>query len=162
MLSVSSLPVSMAMPLSRAKIAFRPPPRSSLPRMPQREVFLPPEVSLTAEPSGPAWLTYSMPASTRPYMVTLDWADADPAAARPIAANAIALRFMLSPCLCLLCESLAGRMVGDAHFQFAFGMQAFRGHGAAAGLGVSLASKPAHFPVSVWPRPFRPDFRIAA
>ncbi|MNF11160.1 hypothetical protein D3C80_2123100 [compost metagenome] len=84
-------------------MALSPPPRSSLPRMPQRDVFLPPEVSFTADPSGPAWLTYSIPASTSPYRVTLDWADADPAAASPIVAIAMAVRFMLSPLFeCLL------------------------------------------------------------
>ncbi len=48
-------------------MALVPPPRSSLPRKPQREVFFPPEMTRTTlSPAAFAWFTYSTPASIRP------------------------------------------------------------------------------------------------
>lgn len=77
---------------------FSPPPRSSLPRRPQREVFLPPDTRRAAPPPlAPAWFTYSMPASMMPYRVTLDWAAAVPAVASAAAASAIEVIFIGSP-----------------------------------------------------------------
>jgi hypothetical protein len=92
----SNWPLAMLMPLSSWNTAFSPPPRSSTPRKPQRDVFLPPETRRVAPPSLLAWFTYSTPASTMPYKVTLDCACA-PAAnpASPAQVTPTAAFFML-------------------------------------------------------------------
>ncbi|MNN38684.1 hypothetical protein D3C81_1526920 [compost metagenome] len=83
-------PVSISKPDSRVKMPFRPPPRSSTPRRPQREPDRLPEFMRTAVwplPPG-TWLATSTPASTMPYRVTLDadWARAAPDVAQVAAA----------------------------------------------------------------------------
>src|SRR5437868_2712149 len=74
------MPVSPLKPLSSAKMACLPPPRSSVPRTPQRLGDKPPELRATLFwPFGPVarlWLLYSILASTTPYKVTDDWAAA--------------------------------------------------------------------------------------
>ncbi|MNK50197.1 hypothetical protein D3C87_690700 [compost metagenome] len=64
--------------------------------MPQREVFMPPELTCVIELLfGPALLVLLMPASRRPYRVTFDWAWALPAAASTaMAASENAVFFM--------------------------------------------------------------------
>ncbi len=69
------VPVSVAKPDSSANSVLVPPPRSSVPRRPQRDGTVPLRLGMrtTLLPAVPMWLTYSTPVSTTPYRVT-DWA----------------------------------------------------------------------------------------
>jgi len=63
-------PVSIASSDSKLNLAAKPPPKSSVPRRPQRDVDKPPEIACVFE--TPAVLTRPTPASIMPYKVTLD------------------------------------------------------------------------------------------
>src|SRR4030095_8486390 len=65
-------------PDSRTKTLLRPPPRSSVPRIPHRDGVVPVFDGTRNRPSllAPTLLTYSTPLSITPYKVT-DWAKAD-------------------------------------------------------------------------------------
>src|SRR5580704_11165562 len=81
-----SAPVPALKPFSSTNTAFRPPPRSSEPRRPQRLPFTLPLDAWYSGPCAPLLDTlfvYIRPASMRPYSVTELCAWAAVAAARP-------------------------------------------------------------------------------
>jgi hypothetical protein len=77
-----------------AKLAFRPPPRSSVPLKPNQEVVMPPLLTALTRPASPAARMAPTYASTVPSSCTELWAWAAPAnKTTPIATAVILLVF---------------------------------------------------------------------
>ena len=100
LLVLEPAPVPVLKPDSRLNWAFSPPPRSSLPRRPKREVFSTPEENWVSEavavPFLAAALSERTPASSRPYRARLELSAWAAALRAPRAARVIRVFCMLS------------------------------------------------------------------